>query len=74
MALDLLHRTAVTHTEAGSYANTASVTVKDNEGNTASDTDGETVTVTDVLPTVDLTKTAAPTDACRSRAGSSTSR
>ena len=27
---------AVTHTEAGSYANTASVTVADNEGNTAS--------------------------------------
>jgi len=28
----------VTHTEAGSYDNTASVTVKDNEDNTASDT------------------------------------
>ena len=49
----------VTHTEAGSYDNTASVTVKDNEGNTATDTDDETVTVTDVLPTVDLTKSAA---------------
>ena len=52
---------AVTHTEAGSYANTASVTVKDNENNTATDTDDETVTVTDVLPTVDLTKSALPT-------------
>ena len=50
----------VTHTEAGSYDNTASVTVKDNEGNTASDTDDETVTVTDVMPAVDLTKTADP--------------
>ena len=32
------------------------MTVKDNENNTATDTDDETVTVTDVLPTVDLTK------------------
>ena len=64
---------AVTHTEAGSYANTASVTVADNENNTATDTDDETVTVTDVLPTVDLTKSALPTT-LPSRAGTSSSR
>ena len=46
----------VTHTEAGSYDNTAEVTVADNEGNPASDSDDETVTVTDVKPTVELTK------------------
>ena len=51
---------AVTHTEAGSYANTASVTVEDNENNTATDTDDETVTVTDVLPAVALDKTVTP--------------
>ncbi len=51
---------AVTHTEAGTYPNTASVTVADNEGNPASDSDNETVTVTDVMPTVTLTKSATP--------------
>ncbi len=50
----------VTHTDAGSYPNTASVTIQDNDGSTASDNDSETVTVTDVLPTVTLTKAAAP--------------
>jgi len=53
----------VSHSDAGSYSNTASVTVADNTNNTASDSDIETVTVTNVLPTVDLTKTAAPSDA-----------
>ena len=38
----------VTHTEAGTYPNTARVTVHDNEGNPAGDSDSETVTVTDV--------------------------
>ena len=47
---------SVTHTDEGTYPNTASVTVEDNEGNSASDSDNETVTVTDVLPTVDLVK------------------
>lgn len=47
-------------TEAGSYSNTASVTVRDNEGNYASDTDAETVTVADTLPVVDITKSANP--------------
>jgi hypothetical protein len=51
---------SVTHTEPGSYPNTASVTVEDNEGNPASDEDTETVTVTDVMPTVDLTKDVTP--------------
>ncbi len=36
---------SVSHSEAGTYDNTAFVTVEDNEGNTASDTDDETVTV-----------------------------
>jgi uncharacterized repeat protein (TIGR01451 family) len=52
---------SVTHTDAGSYTNTASVTVRDNEGNPAGDTDSETVTVTDVLPIVTLNKTVSPT-------------
>lgn len=38
----------VTHTEVGSYDNTASVTVEDNEGNFASDSDIETVTVVEM--------------------------
>ncbi len=50
----------VTHTEAGSYDNTASVTVEDNEGNPASDTDDETVTVTDTPIAISLQKTADP--------------
>ena len=50
----------VSHTEAGSYDNTASVTVVDNEFNQASDEDSETVTVTDVMPVVDLTKDVTP--------------
>ena len=50
----------VSHTDAGSYANTASVTVQDNEGNAAGDSDDETVTVTDTLPSVDLDKSASP--------------
>ena len=52
----------VTHTEAGSYDNTATVTVTDNEKNPATDTDKETVKVTDVLPTVDLDKSAKPSE------------
>jgi hypothetical protein len=52
---------SVTHTEAGAYPNTASVSVADNEGNTASDSDSETVTVTDVLPTIEVIKDANPT-------------
>ncbi len=51
----------VDHLDAGSFDNTASVTVMDNEFNPASDTDDETVTVTDVKPTVYVTKTANPT-------------
>ena len=63
----------VTHTEAGLYKNTASVTVKDNEGNAASDTDSESVEVTDVLPTVDSPRTSRR-PRCPSPAASSLSR
>ena len=58
----------VSHTEAGIYPNTASVTVKDNENNAASDTDDATVTVTDVQPTITVLGRAAPTTASTSRA------
>jgi hypothetical protein len=51
----------VSHTDAGSFDNTASVTVADDEDNTASDSDDETVTVTDALPSVTLDKSADPT-------------
>ncbi len=51
----------VPHTNAGSYDNTASVTVADDEGTTATDTAEATVTVTDVAPTVTLGKSALPT-------------
>jgi uncharacterized repeat protein (TIGR01451 family) len=50
----------MTRTEAGTYNNTASVTVKDNEGSTASDTATAAVTVTDVMPVVDLVKSVNP--------------
>ena len=55
----------VTKNEAGSYPNTAEVTVKDNENNPASDSDTKTVTVTDVKPVVELTKTVTPGDLSR---------
>jgi uncharacterized repeat protein (TIGR01451 family) len=50
----------VSHTDAGSYSNTASVTVEDDEGNPASASDDETVAVTDVKPSIDVEKTANP--------------
>ena len=50
----------VTHTDAGTYPNTASVTVEDNEGHPASDSDNETVNVTDVLPQISVEKIANP--------------
>ena len=50
----------VDKSEAGTYNNTANVTVKDNEGNPASDSDNETVTVTDVLPTLAVDKSVTP--------------
>jgi len=52
---------SVTHTEAGSFLNTASVTVTDNEGGSASGSDSQSVSVTDVMPIVVLTKSASPT-------------
>jgi len=60
--LDLLHLYD-DQDEAGTYNNTASVTVTDNEGSTASDTATATVTVTNVNPTVDLTKSCESADA-----------
>ncbi|MCB0996004.1 MAG: hypothetical protein KDB21_12985, partial [Acidimicrobiales bacterium] len=50
----------VTHTDAGTYLNTASVTVVDDDSEQATDGAAESVTVTDVLPTVVLTKTVDP--------------
>ena len=46
----------VEHLDAGSYDNTASVTVVDNEFNQAADSDTQTVTVTNVDPTISVTK------------------
>jgi len=51
---------SVTQNETGTYDNTASVTVMDNENNTASDSDAQIVTVTDELPEVNLYKWAIP--------------
>jgi uncharacterized repeat protein (TIGR01451 family) len=51
----------VVHTDAGVYPNTATVTVRDNENNTATGRDVATVTVNDALPLVSLRKTAGPT-------------
>ena len=51
----------VEHLDAGSYDNTASVTVVDNEFNQAADSDTQTVTVTNVLPTIAVDKSANPT-------------
>ena len=50
----------MTHTEAGTYPDTATATGKDNEGNTATGSDSARSTVTDVKPTVDITKSATP--------------
>ncbi len=52
----------VAHTEVGSYLNTASVTVQDDDGNSASDTDDETVTVTNLMPAIEVVKTADPVE------------
>ncbi|HSK46774.1 MAG TPA: hypothetical protein VLA05_02080 [Coriobacteriia bacterium] len=50
----------ISHVEAGSYDNTAEVLVTDNDGSTDTDTDSQTVHVTDVLPTITVTKVADP--------------
>jgi uncharacterized repeat protein (TIGR01451 family) len=50
----------VTHSNAGTYDNTASVTVSDDEGNTAGASDDASVIVTDVLPLITVVKTANP--------------
>ena len=51
----------VTHTNAGTFDNTAEVTVADDEQNTDSDKDSASVEVTDVAPTITVDKTADPT-------------
>jgi uncharacterized repeat protein (TIGR01451 family) len=51
----------VNHTNAGTYENTASVTIADNEGNNASDTDNATVIINNVPPDISITKTVDPT-------------
>ena len=43
------------------HENTATVTASDNDGNSDSASDDETVTFTDVLPDIAITKTANPT-------------
>jgi uncharacterized repeat protein (TIGR01451 family) len=48
----------VSKTNAGVYDNTAVVNVKDNEGNTSSDSDSEQISVTNVNPSIEVTKTA----------------
>ena len=45
----------------GSHVNVFTATVTDNDGNTGSATDDETVTYTEVLPDITVTKTANPT-------------
>ena len=50
-----------TFTDAGTYPNTASVELSDDDGNPDSDTDSASVRVTDVLPQIQVTKTANPT-------------
>ena len=50
---------AVEHLDAGSYDNTASVTVLDNEYNSAEASHSQTVTVTNFDPTISVTKAAS---------------
>ena len=51
----------VTRSAIGTYPNTADVNVIDDSGRTDSDTDAESVNVTDLLPDISVTKTADPT-------------
>ncbi len=52
----------IDHALPGTYDNDASITVRDNEVGTASASDSESVVVNDLKPTVDLTKSATPTE------------
>ncbi|HDN78946.1 MAG TPA: hypothetical protein ENG33_00605, partial [Chloroflexi bacterium] len=47
-------------TEAGTYINTVTAAVQDNEGNSAQDSDTASVTVTDMEPGVEVSKVAKP--------------
>jgi hypothetical protein len=48
--------------EPGSYTDRVEATVRDNEGNTVRDSDDATVTVIDILPAIQVRKTAQPTE------------
>jgi len=50
-----------TYTDDGVYPNTVTATAKDNKNNTITDTDAASVTVTDTLPSITVTKVANPT-------------
>jgi hypothetical protein len=50
----------VTHTQAGTYNNTAAPEVTDDEGTSANDSADESVEVTNVLPDISVVKTANP--------------
>jgi len=49
-----------THTEAGIYPNTVTAVAIDNDGNADTATDDASVTVTDVLPLISVSKVANP--------------
>ncbi len=55
------YTTALSGDTGSTHVNTFSVVADDAEGNSASDTDDETVTFDDVLPVVEVTKEANPT-------------
>ncbi len=57
---DLVGTFTKTYTDAGEYPNIVDAYAKDNEGNTAHDDDNAMVEVIDVLPVIELVKTADP--------------
>jgi hypothetical protein len=57
---DLVGTFTETYTDAGEYPNIVDAWAKDNEGNTAHDDDDAMVKVIDVLPIIELVKTADP--------------
>ena len=52
---------ALTGNAGDTHTNVVSVTAEDDDGTDVTDSDDATVTFTDVLPTIDVTKTATPT-------------
>jgi hypothetical protein len=57
---DLVGTFTKTYTDAGEYPNIVDAWAKDNEGNTAHDDDDAMVEVIDVMPVIELVKTADP--------------